>query len=100
MATDPDEIRKFVRRLIQQPYNAIRIHPMLFGDHKPLVDREIWILSQIELLRQVGPAEYFKGLLEALENPLTNEEFSKLSADDAVSIINRTGVPSPYQTGQ
>ncbi len=96
---DPNLIRSFIRRLIQQPFNSINFHPNLFGQHVPHIEKHVWVQAQIELIRSIGEEDYFKGLLETLENPLTNDEFAMMPQDQVsveIKKIKQAGLISPY----
>lgn len=94
----PDDVRGHVRRLIQQPYNVIEINPILFGPHLTHINREEWILANMELMHKIGPLAWMEGLLVALESPLTNEEFETLSEEDGKKALDQSnGIPSPFQ---
>jgi hypothetical protein len=59
----PDE----VQRIMMNPFYAIKIHPILTQEHPPLVDEEMWIQTNIRLIKEVGAENYVRVLLDILK---------------------------------
>lgn len=92
---DPNIVRRFMQKIIQQPFNAVNLNRVLFGEHTPRIPREVWVMSQIELIKEIGLEAYFFGLLDTLENPLTTEEYAQLSEDQINEILKRSSQRKP-----
>lgn len=61
---------KDLRKILAQPYYAINISPNLFGEHEPLVTKEMWIKAAVVDIKRRGPEKFLNDLLGALEKPL------------------------------
>lgn len=54
-------------KLLMNPFYCITIDGNLSEDHIPLISKEMWIQTQIKLVKELGSEEYFKNLLLILE---------------------------------
>jgi hypothetical protein len=56
-----------VQRMICSPYYCITVHPMFCEEHPYITPEELWIDSNVNLLKNMGSKAYLQMLLEVLK---------------------------------
>jgi hypothetical protein len=56
-----------IQHMLINPYYAINIHPSLADEHPPLVEKDMWIQTNINLMDELGAERRLKQLLAVLQ---------------------------------
>jgi hypothetical protein len=59
--------KKFIEKVLANPFYCIKIHPELGWDHPLIVSEEDWIKSNVMLIKEMGTEKWLKSLLDILK---------------------------------